>query len=259
LSDSVTFFISDFLVRAIGGNFISSRYHYFTFQPFRDSIIDDVDYEVGMHPNDKVEIMSVFSIPAFKYLPIKVAEKFPNLKFYFVANCPLKAIFKQNLANLVNLERLSLYKLKIQEIPGDWFEDLRELRRLMLGSNSIRTIDERALRNLKKLEFLDLARNELSAISAKLLENLTELRYLNLKNNKFTAFGDEVFAENSKLTTILLSNNRISKLSSKMFDKMADIEYIGATNTSCLNEIYSKFEEQKEIAEFKIDVAANCI
>lgn len=67
------------------------------------------------------------------YLPVKVAESFPNLVEYWAHNSAIKKISKMNFESLTQLKVLLLQGNEIQEIPSDTFEDLTSLKTLYLS------------------------------------------------------------------------------------------------------------------------------
>lgn len=68
-----------------------------------------------------------------KFLPLKVAETFPNLLAYSADRNSLTKINKANFAGLNKLEKLSLSYNHITTIRSDTFEDLIALEELELG------------------------------------------------------------------------------------------------------------------------------
>jgi Leucine rich repeat len=82
------------------------------------------------------------------FLPIKTAEKFPNLISY-----------SANFILLNKLQRLAINNNQIENIDGDTFEDLIELKFLFLDNNKIATFNGIVLENLPNLKVVDLEKN----------------------------------------------------------------------------------------------------
>jgi Leucine-rich repeat (LRR) protein len=68
------------------------------------------------------------------FLPIQVAEKFPNIISYTATLCSVKTISKKNFAGLTKLRELKLDLNQIERIDKDAFGDLDLLEHLHLGS-----------------------------------------------------------------------------------------------------------------------------
>jgi Leucine rich repeat len=66
------------------------------------------------------------------FLPVKVAEVFPNL-LAFTAHCTVEEIGKKNFERLHKLKTLNLNGNQIKKIADNTFEDLVSLERLYLG------------------------------------------------------------------------------------------------------------------------------
>lgn len=71
-----------------------------------------------------------------KFLPILVAEKFPNLILYGAERCSLAKISNINFKGLAKMKQLLLNQNKIEEIARDTFEGLVELEALWLRKKS---------------------------------------------------------------------------------------------------------------------------
>jgi hypothetical protein len=67
------------------------------------------------------------------YLPIDVAEKFPNLTFYSAWGCSIKEISKLNFKGMKHLKQLRLTINQIEIIDNDTFQDAVALEILLLG------------------------------------------------------------------------------------------------------------------------------
>jgi Leucine-rich repeat (LRR) protein len=67
------------------------------------------------------------------YLPVEIAEVFPNLEAYSAWDCSLETVSNKNFKNLTRLMVLNLSNNKIATIEMDTFEDLAGLRELHLS------------------------------------------------------------------------------------------------------------------------------
>jgi hypothetical protein len=70
------------------------------------------------------------------FLPIAVAEKFPNLQVYALDGCSIKDVTKRNFESLAKLKILWLGRNPIEKINSDTFEDLVSLEGLWMRKQS---------------------------------------------------------------------------------------------------------------------------
>lgn len=68
-----------------------------------------------------------------KFLPVKIAEKFPDLLFLTAASCDIKIIKAENFKSLWALKKLDLTNNQIENIESEVLEDLQSLEYLWLG------------------------------------------------------------------------------------------------------------------------------
>lgn len=79
------------------------------------------------------------------FLPVGVADSFPNLLAYTATYNVVKAIDKSHFEDLRKLRELRLQKNLIQTIADDTFEDLTSLKWLNLGEREITLINSEFL------------------------------------------------------------------------------------------------------------------
>lgn len=93
------------------------------------------------------------------FLPIKVADSFPNLVVLSAWGCSLTKISKENIKDLRKLTFYTLTGNKIENIPSDAFEGLTSLEWLWLDSNGLKSLDSNAFNGLTKLKEVRLTGN----------------------------------------------------------------------------------------------------
>lgn len=91
------------------------------------STFEDVDYSIQF-------ISFVFN-KKILFLPIRVAENFPNLLIYHATFCSIKTVQKVNFKDLSRLRWLFLDGNQLETIASDTFEDLTSLFRLEMSEN----------------------------------------------------------------------------------------------------------------------------
>lgn len=83
-------------------------------------------------PTESVLGLSLWENKKISYLPVKVAESFPELLVYGAAGCSVTRISKENFINLRRMKRLDLSNNQIALVPNNAFEDLVALEWLQL-------------------------------------------------------------------------------------------------------------------------------
>lgn len=118
------------------------------------------------------------------FLPVKVAEKFPNLEHYKCHHSPVRTVARINFMNLRKLISLDLANNKISTIELDSFVDLVNLESLVLYANELTSIQAELLSYNHALKRLLLFSNKIQFIDENAFENKPNLTYVNLSNNK---------------------------------------------------------------------------
>jgi Leucine-rich repeat (LRR) protein len=98
-----------------------------------ETIIDDDDYTIANEKDTKVSGLLLEHNQKVKFLPIKVAEKFPNILGISAFDCKIKSISKENFENLHKLTEIHLHGNMIETIYSNTFEDLVSLEVIFLG------------------------------------------------------------------------------------------------------------------------------
>lgn len=93
--------------------------------------IDGMDATIA-ETNYSILGLSFYTNKKVFYLPVDVAERFPNLVAYDASECAIKKISKANFVGLEKLRSLALVENHIEKIYSNTFEDLVELEYLWL-------------------------------------------------------------------------------------------------------------------------------
>lgn len=99
----------------------------------RIAFINTTGVTISASRNESIMALTLILNNKIKYLPENIVEKFPNLDIYFAKFCSLTSISKRNFNGLSVLTKISLKDNKIEKIPSDTFEDLKNLKSLDLG------------------------------------------------------------------------------------------------------------------------------
>lgn len=178
--------------------------------------------------------------PKFRFLPINVFEKFPNLKKYWVTSCGVRKISKLNFKSLFKLESLDLKDNQIEWIDGDTFDDLRSLKDLDLSVNKLARIDENWLKNLVNLEELNLSSNQIKVLSG------------------------EIFYVTTKLEKIVLSFNEIERIEPEVFGNLLSLRFLDLSENRCIDERFgddywaSPSLNASQFTEIENEIKGNC-
>lgn len=252
-------------------------------------IITDENYNLTGEPFESHIWLDISFVPGAQYLPINIADLYPNVENIYADNCSIVKIWKKNFRNLSNLKKLYLSGNKIDTINGDTFDDLLSLEKLDLLQNSIHSLDEKTFKRLIKLKILILSDNKLTELPSKIFQNNFELRELYLSKNQLvslplkifislvkleqiwldgnylTSLSVEHFFSNRKLRIISLKDNKISSLFSTILVNKEDMEEIDLRNNICIDEKYGSMtyydprgEFQKIKPKFVADVGEKC-
>lgn len=130
-----------------------------------------------------------------RILPDEVFKSFPNLIVYEASDCSIEEIWALNFNGLSKLRQLTLGRNKLQFIPRNAFQELRQLESLNLGENNFFQIS--CFQNLILSLFVFsnyLERNEISKLNPETFLNLKNIRIIDLERNECVRFSfDERF------------------------------------------------------------------
>lgn len=198
------------------------------------------------------------------FLPIEVAQSFPNLIGYTATSNYVTSIGKQHFKDLRKLRELRLNKNRIEVIASDTFEDLISLQWLALDENKIKTLNGRQFVSLTNLQHVNLIGNDCIDESflgenkiLKLPKVVTEkcaqhqqpgqncFQFLEVINNKTASEKDILLSELSNKTAELTQHLiSIAKL-------QAEVSYVKAAKlqaeaqSSFLIRVYENLDAQR--------------
>ena len=114
------------------------------------------------------------------FLPMKIGEFFENLEIFEVRNSSLLEI---DVADLVNLEVLSINDNNITNLNPNVFKNLTNLKTFSAKNNKIEKLAENLFENNKKLEKIIFSNNNLTDIFPQTFEKLENLKHFDFTNN----------------------------------------------------------------------------
>lgn len=142
------------------------------------------------------------------FLPINLGTVFEKIQSIIIQNSNLISIKIESFDNMNELKELLLDYNDIEEIPYDTFTYPVNLERLSLGFNKIKYLSMDLFKDLKKLKYLFVNDNKIQKIHAELLKFNNELEIVNLQNNNIKHIGLRAFESLTKLISINLENNQ---------------------------------------------------
>lgn len=159
-----------------------------------------------------------------KFIPVNIGEKFPNILVFQIFNCSVKKIGKTHFNNLFQLRQIVLTNNVIAEVDDQPFQNQRQLEWLSLSNNKITWLYGKVFSKLRKLKQLNLEDNQIVEIHSQLFKSLSDLRVLNLENSKIRDLYDNVFDGLINVKFIYLTGNKIQRIERDLFQYNIQLE-----------------------------------
>lgn len=164
--------------------------------------------------NDDVRMFVAEDAEGIEFLPINIAETFPNLIFIRIERCSLQYLNSLSFHKLHGLLRLQVQENLVESIDKNTFDDLRNLLDLSLSSNLISYLHPKTFVNLLKLRLLELDYNRLASFEPRLIQVNKKLMTLDISSNRLQFLKPGTFETLTSLKNLRARNNRISVLPS---------------------------------------------
>lgn len=133
-----------------------------------DEKIDSEDYYLASsEAGISVERFEMENNNAVKFLPRRVGEKFPTLKFYGVKNCGLTIVREYSFHGMRRLNELTVEDNEIGTIEAGAFDSLINVNLLGLRNNLLETIDQALFTKMINLEHINLSGNRIKFLRPK--------------------------------------------------------------------------------------------
>nr|XP_040027660.1 carboxypeptidase N subunit 2-like [Gasterosteus aculeatus aculeatus] len=161
---------------------------------------------------------------AISYLFSRTLEGSPELtKLVFLSNA-LQSIHAQAFEHLTELQELEISgNPLLKNLYLGTFSKQRNLNKLMLNFNRLKTVLPGMFDSLKQLETLQMKGNIISDLPMFLFLNLHNLRVLDLSQNMLDEVKRETFSGLSRLEILRMNSNLLSNLTSDMFHNMSQL------------------------------------
>jgi Leucine-rich repeat (LRR) protein len=143
--------------------------------------------------------------------------------------CGLSSLPLGLLDDMEQLRRLHLWSNSIRRIPGGFFRSAGALEELLLWSNELDELDNLTLAGLWSLRRLDLDRNRIAELRRDAFRHLLELELLRLGENRITALHASTFSHMKRLRAMSLDRNRIRYVHDQAFDGLSQLVSLDLT------------------------------
>ena len=173
------------------------------------------------------------------FLPLKVFETFPNMKYFGIVDSSLHNLNHGDFSGYNKLTVLDITDNNIRTLNDNIFDGTTKLLKLGLNSNQIRNISKSAFKGLFKLEVLNLSKNKIQSLLNETFEDLRSLKVLNLQRNYINELKFGLLLCNQHLEDIDFGLNALQYVNSTMFQHLSTIKYIEFGDNYCINEYFT--------------------
>lgn len=135
----------------------------------------DSDDSIIQQTDSSISALWINSGKNIWFLPVRVAETYPNLIGYAANSCSVTKISKKNFEGLEKVKALWLTSNQIEKIPSDTFDDLISLEFVDLDQNKIKFMSGELFSHLSNLEKVYLSENECINKNFETLESINRL------------------------------------------------------------------------------------
>ncbi|XP_017565514.1 toll-like receptor 13 [Pygocentrus nattereri] len=145
--------------------------------------------------------------------------------------------------SLAQLQTLYLSRNPLYSVKP--FQNLTNLKTLIISSSRLISVTNCFRACLQKLEFLDLTQNKLNYIHKEDFGDLKSLKHLLLNDNQITTIDKGAFEGLQKLTVLNLQSNKItqSSLKASVFSGLTNLKYL------LLNNNYLSYSDQSNLVK----------
>lgn len=161
--------------------------------------IDNSNFEISSGPDETVTGLGLKTNKKIKFLPVRIALKFPELVGFSAYECSLTLISRENFRGLRKLRILYLYNNAIENLPADVFQDLVSLEELHLSIKFF----HKSKRKLFNILITD--GNKIKLLTREIFLDMNKLRYLNLWLNQIKDIPRKTFTDLKQMEILFLS------------------------------------------------------
>ncbi|XP_043097477.1 leucine-rich repeat-containing protein 15 [Puntigrus tetrazona] len=167
-------------------------------------------------------------------LPANLFSNLPKLKKLYLSNNRLSLLPSAIFLNLPSLTHISLYENQLSRLMPETFGPMA-LQELWLYDNLLTHLEDNVFNNLTEIRLLVLSRNRIQHISPGAFNGLMELEEISLHTNRLTSIQAGIFKGLPKLTNISIENNQIQRIPIKLLDGVSHLHLLELQNNSLPN------------------------
>ena len=135
-----------------------------------------------------------------------------RLTTFSLAYNKLKHLLKEIFRGLYTLRELYLYQNQLIKLDDTLFQDLVNLKVLLINRNALSQLSNSVFRNLAKLEMLELSFNRLASLRKETFADLGNLKYLLISHNQVRVIDMDIFQATKQLQFLDLSGNNLKDI-----------------------------------------------
>lgn len=97
------------------------------------TVIDSSDSSISTPRDEAIEVLTFSDNKKISFLPLKIANEFPNLLVYVASYCSIKVVKRDHFKNLNKLQHIDLEANQIETVFEDTFIGLTYLEHINLS------------------------------------------------------------------------------------------------------------------------------
>ncbi|XP_072513892.1 uncharacterized protein [Salminus brasiliensis] len=162
--------------------------------------------------------------------------KLSNLEVLDLSYNSISTITCSDFTNLTHLITLHVYRNPLSSVERCAFQDLHNLKLLLIGSARLFTLKGYFVKGLQSLQYLDTSRNKLSTIHRGDFQCLRNLTHLHLQDNQIKSIEEGAFRGLDHLILLDLQSNKITKtsISDAVFSGLPNLKLL-VLNNNCIS------------------------
>ena len=186
--------------------------------------------------------------PIPKIFPLKVCEKFKNLKKIYIGRKNVGEIEENILDKCLNLMDFTFIDNNLQDIPENLFAKNSELKNVNLQNNQLQNLPDNTFKSLINLETLSLGRNNLKTLNPEWFLNLQNLKQFSADRNGISNLPKDIFKPLKNLIGLHLFSNNLTEIHSDSFQLPSKLQQLTLSHNK-INAIDRKLLEESNISK----------